>query len=152
MFTILSFKDKVFFFTPFYCIMLENRRDIVDFNVMDTSVDNNIVSTPTDVSDNQPVDPAYTYDNNEYAQVDTDMNTNTNVLSNDGVTTEENELEESTDDLDQEMALIADYYDQLKNITIENLKLEKQLKEIEEKIKLNNDTKKQIKEKYADRF
>lgn len=124
----------------------------MDFNVMDTSVDNNIVSTPTEVTDNQPVDPVYTYDNNEYAQVDTDMNTNTNVVRNDGVTTEENKLEESTDDLDQEMALIADYYDQLKNITIENLKLEKQLKEIEEKIKLNNDTKKQIKEKYADRF
>lgn len=124
----------------------------MDFDVMDTSVDNNIVSTTTDVVDNQSVDPAYTYDNNEYAQVNTDISTNTNVVSNDVAPTSESIIEESTNDLDQEMAEIADYYDQLKNITIENLKLEKQLKEIEDKIKLNNNTKQEIKEKYADRF
>ncbi len=123
----------------------------MDFNVMDTSVDNNVV-TPVDESNNQSVEPTYTYDSNENTQVEPEVSADASITNSVDATNIENTVGEQDNDLDQEMAEIADYYDQLKNITIENLKLEKQLKEIENKIKENNNTKKEIKEKYADRF
>ncbi len=123
----------------------------MDFNVMDTSVDNNVV-TPVDESDTQSVEPTYTYDSNENTQVEPEVSADASITNGVDATNIENTVGEQDNDLDQEMAEIADYYDQLKNITIENLKLEKQLKEIENKIKENNNTKKEIKEKYADRF
>lgn len=124
----------------------------MDFNVMDTSVDNDTINMPTDASNNQSVDTSYTYDSNQYTSVEPEVSVSEPVEVSDAVTNIENISAEKEDDLDKEMAEITSYYDQLKNITIENLKLEKQLKEIEDKIKLNNDTKKEIKEKYADKF
>lgn len=124
----------------------------MDFNVMDTSVDNDTINMPTDASNNQSVDTSYTYDSNQYTSVEPEVSISEPVEVSDAVTNIENISAEKEDDLDKEMAEITSYYDQLKNITIENLKLEKQLKEIEDKIKLNNDTKKEIKEKYADKF
>lgn len=124
----------------------------MDFNVMDTSVDNDTINMPTDASNNQSVDTSYTYDSNEYTSVEPEVIVSEPVEVSDAVSNIENKSAEQEDDLDKEMAEITSYYDQLKNITIENLKLEKQLKEIEDKIKLNNDTKKEIKEKYADKF
>lgn len=124
----------------------------MDFNVMDTSVDNATMNVSTDISNNQSVDNSYTYDSKEYTPVESEVSVSDPVEVSDTVTNVENISVEQEYDLDKKMAEITSYYDQLKNITIENLKLKKQLKEIEDKIKLNNDTKKEIKEKYADKF
>lgn len=84
----------------------------MDFNVMDTSVDNDTINMPTDASNNQSVDTSYTYDSNQYTSVEPEVSISEPVEVSDAVTNIENISAEKEDDLDKEMAEITSYYDQ----------------------------------------